>query len=55
MKRAYSKRSTLLYLPANHLYIDNIIKNPYNEKKMIRVLLEQDSLGANLDNYKMLF
>ena len=54
MKRATYQRKPLLYAPANSLYIDSMNKLPFNEKRFIRVLLEQLKIDDRKENYIIL-
>lgn len=51
MRRAVHQRKPLIYGPAVHLYIDNIAKMPFNERKFVRILLELQKIDNEKENY----
>lgn len=55
MKRSYVERKNYIYPGAMHLYLDKLIKEPFNERRFINILLENDKLGNSRESYEKLF
>ena len=51
LKRPVNDRKLLVYGPAYPLYIDSIYKLPFNERKIIRLMLENHKIDVVQEYY----